>query len=77
MGVLISLFANRKRNKIIISEVKEGNASLANRVKRLSQENSLLKSELHLITDSRIRSQAPVPKRKFGTPSLPHCTEET
>lgn len=80
MGVLISLFAIRKRNKII-SEVKDDNAWLADRAKRLAQENLRLKIELRLITDSSIRLEAPVQKQKFGTPcvspSLPQGEDES
>lgn len=74
-------FIRQSRQTQIISEVKEDNAWLEDRIKRLSQENSRLKIELGVIADSSVRLQAPVQKLRFGapcrSPSVPHCTDKS
>lgn len=70
MGASVSLFATRRRNKIV-AEVKEDNARLEARIKSLSEETSRLKAELLEIADSGCETvQGPIQKLRFET-SLP------
>ena len=65
MGSSVSLFANRRQNKIV-AEVKEDNERLEARIKILSQETSRLKAELLDIADSGCKTdQRPVPVQKL------------
>ena len=72
MGSSASLFANRRRSRIVAA-VREDNALLRARIQSLSEETSRLKAELREMADARYENvQAPVQKVQVET-DLSEC----